>query len=71
MTIRIAFAPGLLPRATPRRRSVSPLMAWLRAAVRRVRQRRALAELDDRALRDIGVTRVEAQAEANKPFWRR
>jgi uncharacterized protein YjiS (DUF1127 family) len=34
-------------------------------------QRRALAELDDDCLRDIGRTRAEAQAEAGKPFWQR
>lgn len=32
-------------------------------------QRRALAELDDRALADIGVSRSEAAAEVAKPFW--
>ncbi len=29
-----------------------------------------LAALDDRSLRDIGVTRIEAEREAEKPFWR-
>ena len=33
------------------------------------RQRRALARLDDKALADIGLTREEAQIEANRPFW--
>ena len=28
-----------------------------------------LAELDDRMLRDIGVTRSQSQHEAAKPFW--
>jgi uncharacterized protein YjiS (DUF1127 family) len=32
-------------------------------------QRRILAELDDRMLADIGVTREQAQAEGRKPFW--
>jgi uncharacterized protein YjiS (DUF1127 family) len=35
----------------------------------RSRQRRALAELDDRLLDDIDVTRSKAQQEATKPFW--
>ena len=34
------------------------------------RQRQALAELDDHALKDIGVTRQQAIAEAAKPFWK-
>jgi uncharacterized protein YjiS (DUF1127 family) len=35
----------------------------------RRRQRRALAELDDRLLRDIGVTFEQARREAAKPLW--
>lgn len=35
----------------------------------RAEQRQALAELDDRMLRDIGVDRVSANLEAAKPFW--
>ena len=33
-------------------------------------QRRALGELDDRLLADIGLSRTDAVAEARKPFWR-
>jgi uncharacterized protein YjiS (DUF1127 family) len=36
----------------------------------RARQRRILATFDDRLLSDIGVTRLEAEREARKPFWR-
>jgi uncharacterized protein YjiS (DUF1127 family) len=36
----------------------------------RMRTRRQLAMLDDRLLRDIGITRLEARSEAEKPFWR-
>ncbi len=38
--------------------------------IERTSQRRALAELDERMLRDIGITRVEATRECEKPFWR-
>ena len=31
--------------------------------------RRELMNLTERDLRDIGITRSEAEAEANKPFW--
>jgi uncharacterized protein YjiS (DUF1127 family) len=43
-----------------------------RVVVRYVRQRQRydLAQLDDRMLRDIGITRVDAEREAMKPFWR-
>jgi uncharacterized protein YjiS (DUF1127 family) len=29
-----------------------------------------LREFDDHMLRDIGITRLQATAEATKPFWR-
>jgi uncharacterized protein YjiS (DUF1127 family) len=29
-----------------------------------------LAELDERMLKDIGLTRVDAEFLINKPFWR-
>lgn len=47
-------------------RMVSELAEWRR----RLRDRRALAAMSDRSLRDIGVTRYDALQEANKPFWR-
>ncbi len=36
----------------------------------RAQQRQALASLDERLLRDIGITRSQAALECNKPFWR-
>jgi uncharacterized protein YjiS (DUF1127 family) len=42
------------------------VLAWSE----RVRQRRQLARFDDHLLRDIGITRADALAEAEKPFWR-
>lgn len=44
--------------------------ARLRLWYRRARQRRQLLQLDERLLRDIGVTVDEARHEAAKPFWR-
>lgn len=35
----------------------------------RLKQRAALAEMDERMLKDIGVSRVDALTEADKPFW--
>jgi uncharacterized protein YjiS (DUF1127 family) len=37
----------------------------------RVRERRQLLQMSDRLLKDIGLTRVDAMIEADKPFWRR
>jgi len=41
------------------------LMVWLD----RTRQRRHLAELDERLLRDIGLSRAEVEHETSRPFW--
>jgi uncharacterized protein YjiS (DUF1127 family) len=38
--------------------------------IERARQRRALADLDDRLLSDIGITRRQATGECDNPFWR-
>jgi uncharacterized protein YjiS (DUF1127 family) len=58
--------------ASPRR--VGGFLSGVRAALRECRRRRnsrlELARLDDRMLRDIGLTRVDAEYEINKPFWR-
>jgi uncharacterized protein YjiS (DUF1127 family) len=35
------------------------------------RQRRSLLELDDRMLRDIGLSHADVAAEASKHFWER
>jgi uncharacterized protein YjiS (DUF1127 family) len=37
---------------------------------RRSRERHQLAGLDERELRDIGVTRTDAIYLSNKPFWK-
>jgi uncharacterized protein YjiS (DUF1127 family) len=36
----------------------------------RIRQRRALAELDGALRRDVGLTPAQIDAETAKPFWR-
>ena len=41
----------------------------LRAVLVLRRQRRTLARLDETVLRDIGISRKAAQAEARRPFW--
>ncbi len=45
------------------------LVALLDIWARRRRDRRALIELDDRLLRDIGLDRLAARREAERPFW--
>jgi uncharacterized protein YjiS (DUF1127 family) len=41
------------------------LMRWHETA----RERRALLALSDHMLKDIGITRAEAEREAARPFW--
>ena len=56
----------------PSAASRNPLAGFLRRSafcVSRWRQRRALADLPDHLLRDIGVTREQAAREASRPFW--
>jgi uncharacterized protein YjiS (DUF1127 family) len=47
-------------------RMVETLELW----ARRRRQRDALLSLDDSRLKDIGLTRLDAETEWRKPFWR-
>jgi uncharacterized protein YjiS (DUF1127 family) len=47
-----------------------PLLSGLMTWYDRARQRRALLGLDERMLKDIGLTRVDIDIECRKPFWR-
>ncbi len=47
-------------------RLASVIVAW----ERRARERRALAEMPEYMLKDLGISRVDARREAEKPFWR-
>jgi uncharacterized protein YjiS (DUF1127 family) len=55
-----------------RDRPARAVLSWngVRAAWRRYRSRQGIAQLDSHLLKDIGVSFAEAEAEANKPFWR-
>lgn len=54
-----AFRPGVLSR----------LFGHLLAAEALARSRRSLERLDDHMLRDIGLTRAEAEEEAKRTLW--
>jgi uncharacterized protein YjiS (DUF1127 family) len=64
---------GAVPRHR-RRRAASDLtgrvLAILREWRRRAHDRAELASLDDRMLKDIGLTRTDGEFVSNKPFWR-
>ena len=53
------------PIRRPRRGIVATALAWAALA----RQRRRLAQLDDAALDDMGITRADAQHEAARLPW--
>ncbi len=36
----------------------------------RAEERQRLADLSDHILRDVGLTRAEAESESDKPFWK-
>ncbi|MBM3533007.1 MAG: DUF1127 domain-containing protein [Alphaproteobacteria bacterium] len=54
----------------------SPVQALVRLAdllavwERRARERKALAEMSNHMLQDLGISRLDAQREAEKAFWR-
>ncbi|MDT8343922.1 MAG: DUF1127 domain-containing protein [Thermohalobaculum sp.] len=45
--------------------ALPPVERWLSVAA----ERRRLAALPDHVLKDIGLNRAEAEAEADRPFW--
>ncbi|MEF3046340.1 DUF1127 domain-containing protein [Pseudotabrizicola sp. L79] len=49
--------------------SAPRLLTLVRAALAARRQRQFLARLDDRTLMDIGLTRMQASVEAERPLW--
>jgi uncharacterized protein YjiS (DUF1127 family) len=61
---------GLKPRRSFALGAVVGLFDQLAVWQERRRQRFTLARLDDRMLRDIGLTTVDVQHEISKPFWR-
>ena len=44
--------------------------AGYRLCLERYRQRQQLLEMDDRQLKDIGITREQAEQEGRKPLWK-
>jgi len=61
MTSISLFSTNALRRANP----LKQCARWLQVS----RQRRHLSRLQDDALKDLGLTRLEANAEARRWFW--
>ena len=54
--------------AHPLRAMLGQAIRWLDAALRLARERRDLAALDDRMLKDIGLSRADADREWSRSF---
>jgi uncharacterized protein YjiS (DUF1127 family) len=78
-----AFSPSTVAALTPACRgaeagyaprfliaSARRIRAWILRSAERADERRILAQLTDWELRDIGISRAEANAEADKWCWR-
>jgi uncharacterized protein YjiS (DUF1127 family) len=65
-----AGEPVVLRLASAFARSIWKAAEFAMTAQERRRQRRALMMLDDRLLKDVGISRLDAEREATKPFWR-
>jgi uncharacterized protein YjiS (DUF1127 family) len=79
--ISLGAATGRATQVTQQTARWATVPRWLKATLTRItaaprdwRRRRLdraeLATLDERMLRDIGVSRAEVLHEINKPFWR-
>ena len=60
--------PRILESAAPRR-LVPDLLSRFRAWRERARSRHLLLQLDDRMLRDVGLSRSDVDSECTKHFW--
>ncbi len=61
------FTSIALPRLPLHRRLLARFGLWRE----RARTRAALAQVDERSLRDAGIAPAQAAFEASQPFWRR
>ena len=61
--------PHFTAQGTASRAQALPVLLWIEAMFRTLRERRALMRLDDRGLKDIGLSRADADREGSRPFW--
>jgi len=58
------------PRSLSQSQDISTATPLYQIWLARLKQRRQLAHLSDVMLKDIGISRSDADAEASKPFWK-
>lgn len=61
--------PCPIARGAPVARGRLGWLGWLALMLRAVETRRQLAEMDDRMLKDIGISRCDALIEAERAPW--
>jgi uncharacterized protein YjiS (DUF1127 family) len=62
---------GFMPFSRRRKTSIGTIVRnRVARAWRNFTTRRDFAAMDDRMLKDLGVSRAQAHFEANKPIWR-
>ncbi|HML42420.1 MAG: DUF1127 domain-containing protein [Hyphomicrobium zavarzinii] len=59
---------SLAPRASYKQRALLAFLV-IERVFRTLRERRALMQLDERALKDIGLSRADAHGEWSRSFW--
>lgn len=52
------------------RSSITSVLSWIDMQLERRRSRRALLEMSDEQLKDIGISRADAYREASRRTWR-
>ena len=50
--------------------SLTSMLTWLDERLERRRSRRALLEMSDEQLKDIGLSHADVHRETQRPFWR-
>ena len=71
LLIRALYAPAALkPAGVSALGRLRRWAAWCARCYARHEQRRDLAELDERLLKDVGIAPADAAEESAKPWWR-
>ena len=64
------MAVQVFPHPKTRAQTAPSILSWLARVWENRRQRAELLSLTERELRDIGITRYDAQVEARTSIWR-
>lgn len=69
-TVTMNGNPSQISSARPWRATLGRIVAAPALWRRRAKERRDLMAMDARALRDIGISKLDVWREVNKPLWR-